>query len=111
MGVAIYELHRPLWTILGPWLKPCSEGLGIMNPRVVCVFVYLCVCLYVRLYVSLCVLVFLTSYKCLYMSLYVYVCQLVCFHVSVSVVEGDVYFCVTVCLRMHLCVSACVHVQ
>ena len=46
-------------------------------------------------------------------SVYVYVCLLVCFHVSVclSIIVGGVYVCVTVCLRMHLCVSACVHVH
>ena len=38
---------------------------------------------------------------------------LVCFHVSVSVcvIVGGVYVSMTICLIMHLCVSACVHIQ
>ena len=46
-------------------------------------------------------------------SVYVYMCLLVCLHVSVClcVIVDGVYVCVTIRLRIHLCVSACVHLQ
>ena len=43
-------------------------------------------------------------------SVYVYVCLLVCFHVSVclSIIVGGVYVCVTVCLKsVFVCVCLC----
>ena len=101
------------WTLLGPWLEPWSEGLGIMNPWVVCVSMCLCVCLYICLYVTLNVLLCLWLLTHVYMCLciYVFACVSPCVCVSVCVVVGGVYVYVTMCLRIHLCVSACVHVQ
>ena len=84
-----------------------------MNPWVVRVSMYFCVCLYMCLYMTLilllCLWLAMHVYMCLclYVSAYVFPC--VC--VSVCVIVGGVYVCVTMCLRMHLCVSACVHVQ
>ena len=34
-------------------------------------------------------------------------CLLVCFDVAASFIVGVVYVCVTVCLRMHLCIYLC----
>lgn len=57
-------------------------------------------CLYVSLYVSVCV--WMAVCECLYVSLYVSVCE--CLYVSVSV-------CVCVCLYVSLYVSVCVWVS
>ena len=48
---------------------------------------------------------------CLCEGLYVSACVFPCVCVSVCVVVGGVYACVTVCLRMDLCVFACVRVH
>ena len=44
-------------------------------------------------------------------SVYMSACVFPCACVSLWVIVGDVYVCVTMHLRIHLCVSACVHVQ
>ena len=66
-----------------------------------CLFVYVFVC------VSNCAFLSLTSYACLYVS----DCVFPCVSVSVCVIVSGVYVCVTMYLRIHLCVSACVRVQ
>ena len=44
-------------------------------------------------------------------SVYVYMCLLVfSSSLCVCVIVGGAYVSVTICLRMHLCVSSCVHV-
>ena len=48
-------------------------------------------------------------YMCLCLNVSASVFPCVC--VSVCVLVGGVYVCVTIYLRIHLCVSACVHVQ
>ena len=48
---------------------------------------------------------------CLCEGLYVSASVFPCVGVSVCVVVGGVYVYVTLCLRLYLCVSACVHVQ
>ena len=103
VGSALSQLHRPLWTLLKPWSEPWSEGLGIMNPWVVCVSIYMYMCLYVSLCVSL------TSYAYFYVSLCMFICVCLCASMClcVSVIVGGVYVCVTVCLRMHLSVCLC----
>ena len=50
-------------------------------------------------------------FMCLCVGLYVSARVFPSVYVSVCVVEGGVYVCVTVCLRMYLCVSASVYVQ
>ena len=82
VGSALSQLYRPLWTLLKPWSEPWSEGLGIMNPWVVCVSIYMYMCLYVSLCVSL------TSYAYFYVSLCMFIC---------------VCFCVSMCLCVRLC--------
>ena len=113
VGAALSQLHRPLQTLLGPRSEPWSEGLGIMNPWVVCISMCLCVCLYICLYVSLIVLLCLWLAMHVYMCLCLYVsaCVFPCVCVSVCVIVGGLYVCVTMCLRMHLCVYGCVNVQ
>ena len=112
VGTALYQQHRPLWCLLGPWSEPGSEGLGIMNPWVVCVSMCLCVYLYVCLYVSLCVLVCLWLaihvFMCLCVGLYVSACVFPCVCVSVCVLVAGVYVCVTVCLE---CICVCLAVS
>ena len=78
-----------------------------------CVSMCLCVCLYVCLYMSLFVLVCHWWDMHVYMCLCVYVpaCVFPCVCVSVCVIVYGVYVCVTMCLRIHLWVSACVHVR
>ena len=86
VGAILSQLQIPLWTLLGPW----SEGLGFMNPLVVCISICLCVCLY----------------KCLYVCLYVSLWVLVCLWLAMNV-----YMYFSVCLHVFACVFACVCVS
>ena len=81
-----------------------------------CLCIYVSVCLFVCVLVcvSVCASVSMTSYVCLYVSLCMFICVCLFFPrvcVSVCVIVGGAYVSVTICLRMHLCVSSCVHVQ
>ena len=85
------------------------ESMGCL-----CIYVLVCLFLYVFVCVSVGASVSLTSYSCLYVSLCMFICVCLffpCVCLSVCVVVDGVYVSVTICLRMHLCVYACIHVQ
>ena len=82
-----------------------------------CLCIYALVCLFLSVFicVSVCACVSLTSCACLHVLLCMFICVCLCVFpcvcVSVCIIVGGIHVCVTVCLRMHLCVSAYVHVH
>jgi hypothetical protein len=71
-------------------------------------YVYVCVCFYVRVYVCFCVYmcayVYVCVYICVFVLIYFYVCVCVCMFMDVFMC---VYVCV-VCICMCICMSVCV---
>ncbi len=72
----------------------------------VCLFVWLCVCLCVCLFVCLCVCLFLRLFVCLSVSLFV--CLFVCLLVCVFVVCLFVCLCVWLSVCLFVCLFVCV---
>ena len=84
--------------------------------RMGCLCIYVLVSLFVCVFacVSVCSCVSLTSYACFYMSLCRFICVCLCVSMCLCVCLFRCGWCIYLCdyvSRMHLCVSACVHVQ
>jgi hypothetical protein len=72
--------------------------------------VWVCVCVYLCVSVSLCVCVYVCVWVCMCLSVYVYVsvCECVCVYLCVSV---SLCVCVYVCVWVCMCLSVCVYVS
>jgi hypothetical protein len=65
------------------------------------VYVCMCRCVYVRVYV--CIYMYVCMYVCIYVCMYVCICMFVCMYVCV-------YVCVYICLYVYVCVCTYVYV-